>query len=255
VFVGILTLEEDLDMSKHLQIVTGGVLFVLTAIQPLSLRAENMGPPAGWILDLNGRPITTTYTNYTITFTATFAKTDLRFELRNDPGWFGLDDISMLDNTTPSGQLVVNGGFEGGVDGLGNPTGWTFTPNPSANFASGVVQGPNCSGYPGLGPRTGSFMWCDASVGTYDTLDQNIVTTIGDSYTVSFWLASIFDIPVVTNFQQLSTNDANPNGADVLVYALAVPPPSPIPEPISVLLLGSGLAGIGLLGRRRAKKA
>ena len=245
-------------MFKHLHILIGGVLFVLTAIQPLSLRAENLGPPAGWILDLAGRPITTSYTNYTITFTATSANTDLKFALRNDPGFFGLDDISMLDNTTPSAELVVNGGFEGGVNALGNPTGWTFkTPNPNALFASGVTEGPTCGEFPGLGPRTGNFAWCDASVQEYDTLEQNIATTIGDRYTVSFWLASIFDTRL-TNFQQLSTNgnvtDANGNGADVLVYALPVPPPSPVPEPMSLLLFGSGLAGIGWLGRHGARK-
>lgn len=44
----------------------------------------------------------------------------------------------------------------------------------------------------------------------------------------------------------------NGGGGDVTFTTVATPTPSPVPEPASMALLGAGLAGIGLLRRRRA---
>ena len=44
----------------------------------------------------------------------------------------------------------------------------------------------------------------------------------------------------------------NGGGGDVTFTTVATPTPSPVPEPASMALLGAGLAGIGLMRRRRA---
>jgi len=76
---------------------------------------SNLGPPVGAILDLAGQPISGTFTQYTVDFTAGVAFTDITFALRNDPAWTAIDDVSVVDVTTPAGNLIVNGGFETGA--------------------------------------------------------------------------------------------------------------------------------------------
>jgi hypothetical protein len=210
---------------------------------------SNIGPPTGALLDLAGTPIPSTYTEYAVSFIAAAANTDLTFALRNDPGFFGLDDISMVDNSTLSANLVLNGGFESGL------APWTSDNIYGAAFAGTVDSSGNCGGV-GVGAHSGVSEWCDGSVQAYDAIDQNITTNVGDSYTISFWLNSgdaTGTYPASGNFQQLSDNgdvtDQHGDGIDVLVYAQSSLPPA-APEPGSMVLLGSGLIGLGLLRRR-----
>ena len=244
-------------MFKQPHNLIGVVLLSLVTIQLAS--PANLGPPPGPILNLAGQPLPTSFTNYSVTFIAALANTDLLFALRDDPGFLALDDISMVDNTTPSGNLVVNGGFET-LDASNDPTGWTLHPNGVNNPPDFLnLNAGSVTSYGGcavITARTGN-VWCDGSVEGYDAIDQNIATTIGDSYTVSFGLISVLAPPADTLFQALSINGLagqNGNGIDVAVYAQSQLP-SGVPEPVSMLLFGSGLAGIGLLGRRRAKRA
>jgi hypothetical protein len=241
---------------KHLAFILAGFsLPGLFVIQPQNVIAGpiNLGPPTGAILDLAGTPIPSVYTQYSVSFTATNSNTDLTFALRNDPGFFGLDDISLIDNTTSSGNLVTNGGFEDGF------TDWTDSDSYGAAF-SGMVYGAYC-GYTYVGPHSGTSEWCDGSVQAYDAISQNIATNIGNNYTVSFWLDSNDETgtyPVPAIFQRLSTNgdvtNQFGNGIDLLVYAQGTLPPAATPEPASAVLLGAAVLGLGVLRRRYMKK-
>lgn len=198
----------------------------------------NCGPPAGAILDLNGLPNPNVYTNYSVNFVATATTTNISFALRNDPAFLGLDDVSVT--LAGGGQnLIQNGGFEAGV--LGD---WDFLNTFGATF-SGVV-----STDPSPGPHSGTFYFRNGSVQAYDGITQDIPTTIGSEYTISFWLNDNSDLPV---FSRLSTNgdvtDTGGNGKDLLVYAGAIP--TLVPEPASITLLAIGLAGMSVIRRRK----
>ena len=232
--------------------VTGFSLLGLIFIQGAIAAPMNLGPPTGPIFDLatNGSGLTpSVYTQYSVSFVATSANTDLTFALRNDPGYFALDDISMIDTTTASGNLVTNGDFEA----ANTPTGWGVDNIYGATFAGFVDSSGNCGNF-GLAPHGGTNDWCDGSVQAYDAIDQVISTTIGDSYTVSFWLIAN---PGSATAQQLSTNgnvtDQGGNGMDVLVYAQSGLP-TPSPEPGTIALFATGLAGLPLLRRRMRRQ-
>jgi len=240
---------------QHLPYLLAGLsLSGLFLIQPEKAIANpiNLGPPTGAVLDLTGTAIPSAYTQYSVSFTAANSNTDLTFALRNDPGFFGLDDVSLVDNTTSSGNLVTNGGFEAGL------TDWTDDNIYGAAFA-GIVSGTSCGQVGlGVGPHSGLSEWCDGSVQAYDAINQNIATNIGDNYTISFWLISgdaTGTYPVPSNFQQLSTNgditDQFGNGIDVLVYAQSELPPPNTPEPATMVLLGTALFALGVLRHYR----
>jgi hypothetical protein len=206
----------------------------------------NCAPPPGAILDLNGTPVPHTYQQYTTSFTATNTTTNISFSLREDPAFLGLDDVSVATGGGPN--LLVNPGFELGPVGANAPTGWTYL-NSFGAGAAGVVS-TNSS----PGPHTGSNYYRDGAIQAYDGITQSIATTVGSTYNISFWLD---DNSSLTTFSRLSTNgnvtDPGGNGIDLLVYAGAIPSlPTSTPEPASLALLGAGLAGLGILRRRKA---
>jgi hypothetical protein len=216
----------------------------------------NLGPPSGAILDLDGQALPNAgYVQYSVDFTATAAMTNISFAIRNDPGFFGLDDVTLLNKTTSTAVPVVNGGFESGIVGNNAPVGWTYLNTFGAAF-SGIVQN-NAAGV-GISAHTGTNFYYDGATQAYDGITQGFTTVIGDTYTISFFLVNQNKQLPLTNFSRLSTNgdvtDTGGNAADVLVYAGAIPT-APTPEPATITLLGIGIAGMAGYRLRRRKAA
>ncbi len=109
------------------------------------------------------------YTNIQFNVTASRPSESFEFEIRNDPAFFGLDDISV----TPT-VLVSNGGFE-----TGDFSGWTHTGNTIQDSVLTVAA------------RGGSFGGRFGAVNTPSFLSESINTPPAQPYLISAWLNNI----------------------------------------------------------------
>jgi len=219
----------------------------------------NQPPPVGnLIYQLTGQSIISTYQTGTASFVATSATTNLAFAFREDPAFLELANVSLVDVTTSSGNLLTNGDFSAGPVGSQAPTGWSYLNSFGASFGGQVNAG--------CGP-TGNNCYFDGAVQAYDGINQMVATNIGDTYQVSFEYAdscpgSCGNFGGVTVYQPISTNgdvsDIGGNGRDMFVYAGAsVPVAAPAPvigHGFPVLLAAGGIlcgAKLWELSKRR----
>lgn len=239
----------------------------------------NNGPPAGTIiLDLGGAyatpptsalPITgngnQTYNTYTANFNATLTSTVITFAFRDDPAQISFTNASVVDNATPSLNLLTNGNFAEGL------TGWTYVDTYGVTGAGTVASGSGAC-------YAASYCWFDGAVQAYDAISQSISTTAGHTYKISFDVAEdsgIFSVPVPNGnsefpvgypgsncylainesgspcyFSDQSTNtdacgltqacNAGGNGINVVVYAQSSVPPDNYTLSLTEQGLGAG---------------
>ncbi|CAF0720998.1 unnamed protein product [Adineta steineri] len=120
------------------------------------------------------------YTYYSKLYKATSTQTILTFAFRNDPSYWCLDNVSVMDISLQT-ELIINGGFEN------NPSDGFFRCNSYGNSSLNLFL---ASPYPYKGKRS----FCDGSVGLPDYLNQRLHTKIGHVYHISFWLQNMGDV-------------------------------------------------------------
>ncbi len=122
------------------------------------------------------------WTQFSGTYTATTTMPILSFAFTNGPGSDTyLDDVSIVDNSAPSVQLLDNGSFENSTSMP--PTGWvTWCSSMCSGGGSIVSILSNCSCCLSSGNCYANHCYHGP-----DFLAQSFSATIGNSYTISFW--------------------------------------------------------------------
>jgi hypothetical protein len=211
---------------------------------------SNLPPPGGAILDLAGTPITNIQQSYSINFVAGVANTEITFAFRQDPSFESFSNVQLVDVTTSSGNIILNGDFSDATLGTSTAAHWTYANIYGATFGGVVDAG--C----GFG---GSNCWYDGAVQAYDAIAQVVPTHIGDTYMLSFNLNGGGINTPGGLYQPLSTNGnvtgTGGDGIDVLAYAQAGLPPPGTPEPSTWAMMLLGFAGLGFAGYRKAKQS
>jgi hypothetical protein len=117
------------------------------------------------------------YQQYVYSYAATSTTTILSFGFRQDPSWWAMDDVYVIDTVTS--QTINNDpSFESGSLSLCCTM---------CNLSSGSVGGQISSSY----PHTGIYNYYDGSIGNLDYLIMTLTTVSGRVYSVSFWLKNL----------------------------------------------------------------
>jgi hypothetical protein len=234
----------------------GAATFALTLLGAVAAPtgADAQLAPPGYILDvgaLSGYGLAPyAYTYYSTTFTATLSKTTVSFAFRDDPAYFSFDDVSVA-LTGGGPNLLVDPGFESGTVGSNTPPGWTYFIQPSTIAgATGIVESGTPTGFAD-NPHSGSNYWFDGSVEGYDGIGQRVATTIGQNYTIGFYLA---DDNIIQTGSEANFDAGNDPGMtkDVFVYAQATTPA--VPELSTWAMALIGLASLGIVRYRALRE-
>ncbi|CAF1326466.1 unnamed protein product [Didymodactylos carnosus] len=163
----------------------------LVQLQPLYKRVSKLSSPStiptttvapcAYMRSITGQlynvinPTTTesNYTCYAYYWYATSSSATLTFALRQDPGSWCLDDVSVYHGAV---QILSNGGFETGSFSPWNYSGCSFG-NP------GHIE-HNTYGF----AHSGYYYYSDGCYGQIDSLSQTLTTVPGDLYVISFYI-------------------------------------------------------------------